>query len=203
MIRIYSDDKIISLTSAAIPHKAGQSVICTQVSSSAEMALAYKELAHQAELKEICFFNTDVDSLLGWFSGIFQIVEAAGGLVKNSKGEYLFILRNGKWDLPKGKIDKGEDTESAALREVEEECGIKGLSLRKKLLVTYHIYQLAGNKILKPTHWFLMDCTDNNLPKPQTEEGITEVRWLAPRDLKLVTANTYASILEVLKHIRD
>ena len=95
-------------------------------------------------------------------------------MVINPNKKVLFIYRNNVWDLPKGHIEKNESTESAAVREVEEECGIENSTIIQKLIITYHIYFLDGIK-LKETHWFLMHSDDSNNLIPQLEEGITEV----------------------------
>ena len=89
------------------------------------------------------------------------LIKAAGGLVKNLNGEYLFIYRNDKWDLPKGKVEKNERVKEAAVREVEEECGIKVDKLGDKICKTYHVYINKGDVVLKKTHWFDMKCIGN------------------------------------------
>jgi mutator protein MutT len=127
------------------------------------------------------------------------IIQAAGGLVENEKGEILFIFRRGKWDLPKGKLDPGETLESCALREVKEETGIDQLELKKFLLVTKHEYEESGLFILKETHWWLIKTNSRQPLIPQTEEDITGVKWMSPPDFKIVQQNTYPSILEVLR----
>ena len=74
------------------------------------------------------------------FKEQFKTIEAAGGLVK--KGDKtLLIYRLKKWDLPKGKLEKGETIPEGALREVEEECGIK-VSLGQKICTTRHTYSM-------------------------------------------------------------
>jgi len=127
------------------------------------------------------------------------IIKASGGLVMNAKGEYLFIFRNKKWDLPKGKVEKGEGMKEAGLREVEEECGVKILSNDKRLCKTYHVYEMSSKLVLKRTNWYSM--TVKGVPKliPQKEEGITRAEWLTSSDLKPVLKNTYPSIVDVLK----
>ena len=130
-------------------------------------------------------------------SGI-RIIEAAGGLVKNEEGKYLFIKRNGRWDLPKGKLEENEKKRDAAVREVEEECGIRVKRLEEKMLKTYHVYELKGKPVLKVSHWYAMRSKANQKLVPQIEEGITEVKWLAPKDWNRVRANTYPSIIDVL-----
>jgi|GEM_PF-1922622 len=127
------------------------------------------------------------------------LIRAGGGLVENEKGEVLFMFRRGKWDLPKGKLDPGETLESCALREVREETGVSQLELIKFLLITEHEYEERGLFILKETHWYLMKTTSHQSLIPQTEEDISELRWLGPTDFKTIQQNTYPAILEVLR----
>lgn len=136
------------------------------------------------------------------FVPAFKSIQAAGGVVIRDQ-QLLFIHRNEKWDLPKGKIDKGETVEDAALREVNEECGIKGHSIVKKLPATYHIYQSPDKKskgkwILKETFWFEMNYFNNENGRPQTEENITQVKWFEKSGLDEVLANTYENLKQVI-----
>ncbi|EAQ40940.2 NUDIX hydrolase [Polaribacter sp. MED152] len=132
---------------------------------------------------------------LDWqiFTKNLKVIPAAGGLVVNNQQSVLFIFRNGTWDLPKGWIEKGESKELAAVREVEEECGITNLSILKPLATTYHIYKHKGLK-LKETHWFLMHSNDASPLTPQLEEGITKVVFLNTIEIKKTLSNTYANI---------
>jgi 8-oxo-dGTP pyrophosphatase MutT (NUDIX family) len=109
------------------------------------------------------------------------------------------MFRRGKWDLPKGKLDNGESLEDCALREVTEETGVGGLTLQKFLLVTEHTYEERGVPILKETHWWLMSTKGRQPLIPQTEEDITELRWIGASDLGIILQNTYPGIIEVLK----
>lgn len=201
MIKIFSPNKIIYLINSRSVAKTDKNATLADISSKDEMRLMYAELVNKKDLQEIYFFNPDPELLFRYFSDQFKIIEAAGGLVRNQKNEFLFIFRNGKWDLPKGKIEKGEKIKTAAVREVEEECGIGELTIIKEITSTYHIYFINETAILKRTYWFEMTCGDDSKLIPQTEEGITEVKWIATKDLKQVYENTYESILEVLKEI--
>jgi 8-oxo-dGTP pyrophosphatase MutT (NUDIX family) len=127
------------------------------------------------------------------------LIKAGGGLVINKNGEILFMFRRGKWDLPKGKLDPGESLESCAKREVIEETGVSQLELVRFLLITEHEYKERGDLILKETHWWLMKTNGNQPLIPQTEEDITELKWIEPPDLKMVQQNTYPGILDVLR----
>lgn len=153
--------------------------------------------------KEYVILHNDPHLL--WNSIKNQLVEipAAGGLVMNSEKSFLFIKRLGVWDLPKGKIEKKETPENAAVREVEEECGVSGLKIIKQLDSTFHIYRSPylkspHNLVLKETKWFLMSCENHQSMVPQTEENIEEVRWFTIDELDIVRANTYSSIRDFL-----
>ena len=128
----------------------------------------------------------------------FRIAKAAGGLVVKD-GMILMIYRLGKWDLPKGKLKKDEDPEQGALREVEEETNVQ-LALGEKLPSTWHSYAYNGNKILKKTNWYIMQCLDDSLMKPQAEEYIEEVRWMQPQEALKALDESYASIALVVRH---
>ena len=142
----------------------------------------------------------DYENAFVTFQQFFTIIEAAGGIVQNENKEQLFIYRLKKWDLPKGKIEKGENIEEAAIREIEEECGVDQLIINKPLADTYHLYQLKGEIIFKKTYWFAMTTSFTGQLVPQLEEDITAVEWLTPSQIKdKVLGNTYASIAALLK----
>lgn len=128
-------------------------------------------------------------------------IKAAGGIVKNESNQCLFIFRNGKWDLPKGKIEEDENSRAAAIREVEEECGINIDALGEKIGNTYHTYEMDGARIIKKTAWYWMKSSKKRKLVPQLEEGISDVRWLAKKDLTLVRENTYPLIKDLLSLI--
>ena len=136
----------------------------------------------------------------GWdaFKQNFQFIEAAGGLVKNADGQTLLIHRLDKWDLPKGKLEKGESPREAAKREVEEECNIDSLTIINELADSYHIYKMDGTLVLKRTYWFLMSTTSQKDLIPQTEEGIKEVRWMEDAEVAKAALNTYPSLKDLL-----
>ncbi len=138
-------------------------------------------------------YSEDLEELWFDFKNHFKIIEAAGGIVKNSKNEFLFIHRLGRWDLPKGKIEKGEDPETAAIREIEEECSIHGLVLNRFITTTYHIYY-QKTYILKLTHWYDVSYIGEEQPKPQTEEGIEKVEWVKESEYEKLLVNSYPNI---------
>ena len=143
----------------------------------------------------VVYFSESPDESWKRFISKYILIEAAGGLVKNKEGKFLFIFRNGKWDLPKGKAEYDETPEMTPLREVEEECGLNNLKIEKVLTKTFHTYKEKGKLILKKTHWYLMTIDEDQKLIPQTEEGITEVKWVAENRIEReVLVNTYASI---------
>ncbi len=122
----------------------------------------------------------------------FKIVMAAGGIVR--KGDKILLIRRlKKWDLPKGKLDDGESMPGAAVREVEEECGIK-VKLGDKICNSWHTYSMNGKNILKKTSWYSMQCEDDSNMTPQLEENIEDVKWLKTRDLFHALKDSYQSI---------
>ena len=120
--------------------------------------------------------------------------KAGGGLVYNKNGDVLFIFRGGKWDLPKGGIEKGEEIEETAIREVEDETGVTGLRITKKLQKTYHVFKRNGSYKLKICHWFEMQTDFEGIPQGQLEEGIEKVEWKNPQQIKEALTNSYENI---------
>ena len=155
---------------------------------------------HLRRINSLYIFHSNLDELRDSFRRCFTELFAAGGLVKNEKGEILMIFRRGKWDLPKGKLDKKETFEEAALREVEEECGIGNLRIVRPLISTYHTYEYKDTLALKKTSWFEMQYSGSAKPKPQTEEDITEVKWVKESDISKYLDNTYPAIKDVMTY---
>ena len=132
------------------------------------------------------------------FCSKYNIIQAAGGVVFNDYNQLLMIFRNGKWDLPKGKLENFESVEQAAIREVEEECGVSNLKIDIRLDETYHIYTLQDKDILKKTYWFKMYC-DNQFLIPQMEEGISKACWVPKDEIVEKLSNSYANIKDLLE----
>ena len=133
------------------------------------------DLLENTSCPEMNVYGENIEEIWEDFTHMFKVIEAAGGVVKNQNGEILFIYRIGKWDLPKGKIEKGESLEQAALREIEEETGLKELVLEEFLNNTFHLYtERNGEKILKTTYWFRINYVGNAAPTPHTDEGISK-----------------------------
>ena len=146
-------------------------------------------------------YGEEIEEIWEDFTHMFRVVEAAGGIVSNKEGKILFIHRLGKWDLPKGKIEKDESLEQAALREVEEETALQELILEEFVNNTFHVYkERNGDRILKTTYWFKMSYVGKKDPVPQTEEGITEVSWKNQDEIQQeVFPKTFQNIRLILK----
>ena len=148
----------------------------------------------QNKIQKAYLYYPDEKAILKKLKEKIPVCKAGGGLVYNKKGEVLFIFRNGKWDLPKGGIEKNEEIEYTALREVEEETGVNGLLITNKLQKTYHVFKRNGKYKLKVTHWFEMQSTFEGELIPQANEGIEKVAWLNPEQIKEALKNSYENI---------
>ena len=152
------------------------------------------KLLTKKKINSIGVFSNKFEIIINVFKKKFPEIIAAGGKVINNKSEILFIYRNKKWDLPKGKAEKNEIISETALREVKEETGIKNLSIVKPLEKTYHIFNRNGKNYLKTTYWFEMKSDYNGKFKPQKKEGITRVEWIGVENLSSILPKSYANI---------
>ena len=148
----------------------------------------------QNKIEKAFLYHPDEKLIMKTLKAKIPVVKAGGGLVYNAKGEVLFIFRNGKWDLPKGGTEKNETMEETAMREVEEETGVAGLSIVKKLPKTYHVFKRNGRYKLKQTYWFEMKTDFDGTPQGQIEEGIEKVAWINPKDISSILENSYENI---------
>jgi len=144
-------------------------------------------------------YGYDNEKMFQHLKNQFKYVEAAGGVVRNTEKKLLFIRRWNIWDLPKGKLDKGEEIEHCALREVEEETGVSGLHINGTLPPSFHFYFFKEKLILKKTFWFLMDTSYAGALKPQLEEDISEVSWLDAGQCRKAFSKTYRSLRDTLE----
>jgi 8-oxo-dGTP pyrophosphatase MutT (NUDIX family) len=179
-----------------------EKTISYENSTTLEIAL---DLLQNTSTSELNVFFEDLNLLWEEFNKLFRKIEAAGGIVNNASGEILFIKRLGKWDLPKGKMEKGESREESAIREIEEETGLRNVVLKDFINTTYHIYiERNGDRVLKYTHWFEMFFDGEDTSKPQIEEGITEVAW--KNDAKIteeVFPSTFKNIKLILSDFKE
>lgn len=200
-IKIYFDDKPVYLCNEISPElneilHHPDAVFIDEVSNA-----AIKSLLHEIVKEEFhagVLLSNDIDGLKKAFFKHFTSIEAAGGIVQNNKKEILFIFRLGKWDLPKGKVEKGESIADTAIREVEEETGVTHLSLKNKIGETYHTYNAFGKHFIKTTHWYFITCPSKQSVQPQTEENITEIKWVPATNMDAPLQNTYPSIRDIV-----
>jgi 8-oxo-dGTP pyrophosphatase MutT (NUDIX family) len=160
-----------------------------------------KTIIHEMEQPQVhagVFLHTNLEELKKALFKKFTVIQAAGGFVRNPDDEVLLIFRRGKWDLPKGKLDKGEKLEDCAVREVEEETGLKNITLAAPLLITYHTYHEGSKFVLKESHWYTMKVDGEQRLVPQTEEDIHEIKWVKVADIPIYVKNTFPSVVDVL-----
>ena len=162
------------------------------------IAEAVRTIETNGNISRLYILCSDIEDTYNRLRTRFTEIDAAGGLVRDSNGQYLLILRNGIWDLPKGKREKGEDVAQTAIREVIEETGIPAPEEGQLICVTDHTYRRDGQFVLKHTHWYAMRLTQPCSTKPQTEEGITQTAWIPAAELPGYAEQTYPSIREVL-----
>jgi 8-oxo-dGTP pyrophosphatase MutT (NUDIX family) len=202
-IQIFFDYQIIYLSSIS-PNEIkniDNDYIQYAVDDEKDLEFAIKLLQqNKNQIIVLYLVNSNLEKLKKIFFTYFTFVIAAGGVVRNSKNEIVIIKRNNIWDLPKGHMKKGEEKTDCALREVEEECGIDDLKIVKYIETTYHIYQSKGVKYVKETHWYEMSSNFNRPFKPQTDEDITEVKWIKQEDISDYINHTYSSLISVFNH---
>ena len=198
---VYFGDKPILLcdkldqTISEYLHHSG-TIFIDQVSLNSIKSLEHEMI--KPDFFAAVIFDNDLQKLLQFFFEQFIVIQAAGGLVSNENGEILMIFRRGKWDLPKGKRDKGELISHCAIREVMEETGLADIHLGELITITYHAYNESGRHILKESHWYKMSAKSTEKLIPQLEEDINDIRWIGKNELQDYTSNTFMSILEVL-----
>ena len=146
------------------------------------------------KLEEAFIYHPNNEEILKKFTKKIPLVVAAGGVVTNKEGKVLFIYRNDKWDLPKGKLDRGESLEECAIREVIEETGVQDLVIENFLKTTYHVFKRNGKYKLKEVHWYAMKTSYDGKLKGEKKEGIVKVKWKGPQKIKLALENSYTNI---------
>ncbi|MBN2484839.1 MAG: NUDIX domain-containing protein [Bacteroidales bacterium] len=201
MYKVFFNDRAVFLTDdfrKNFQHRYGLFYKYRNKGDLEELIEFYAKLTR---INSLILFHYDIEELRDVFRSCFAHIDAAGGVVKNEKGEYLFIFRRGRWDLPKGKLDEGESYQQAALREVGEETGLQNLELCKPLLSTYHTYPFKGALALKKTYWFEMAYKGRGKPVPQTTEDIEEVRWFKPDELHIPFQNTYLLVKDLFIYL--
>lgn len=197
MYKVFFNQKPIFLTTELVPQTDRTPVLFIKFSSPENIIKALKSkktdclyLYHQME-----------DKLWMHFLRHFPIVEAAGGLVRHQDARFLFIYRNDKWDLPKGRIEKNEPIRIAAVREVEEETGVDGLEIVKPLIETFHVFNRNGKYKLKKTFWFEMKTASTVTLTPQLNEGIEQAIWVFEKEIPHKFENAYENIKQVYESL--
>ncbi len=189
MYTIFVGDKPIILTTKLEK----ETDFKTYLLKTVNIGKVIKTLAN-TDLKGVHLVHKKEGKLLKKFLGLLPNVIAGGGKAYNAKNEILFIYRNDKWDLPKGKAEGKETIEETALREVEEETGVTDLKIVKPLPTTYHIFKRHGKHRIKVTYWFEMKTDFEGKLQPQENEGITKVEWLDAEASQKALENSYANI---------
>ena len=189
MYKVFVNDKPLFLTNQIFKETDFQLFLLESVDFK-QLIVKY----FQNKIQKAYLYHPDEKEIMKVLKTKIPVNKAGGGLVYNKNGEVLFIFRNGKWDLPKGGTNKGEEIEDTAMREVEEETGVNDLSISKKLQKTYHIFKRNGVYKLKITHWFEMHSTFDGITIGQAEEGIEKVEWKNPEQIKEALKNSYENI---------
>lgn len=189
MYKIFVGDKPIVLTSVVEKETNFKNYSIDTV----KVGKVIKKL-NTTKLEEVHLIHKNAEKLLKKFLKKLPNVVAGGGKVYNDHNEILFIYRNDKWDLPKGKVEGVESIEKTALREVMEETGVAGLEIVKPLETTYHIFKRNGKNRIKVTYWFEMKTSFTGVLNAQEEEGITKVAWLNSEQVEEALKNSYANI---------
>lgn len=196
MYKVFLGEKSIMISRKAVDVDAKNTRVII-FKSAEDLHKEYIRFARSLHLKKLIVIGNEERA---WrvFRSLFAYIEAAGGVVKNEKGNLLMIYRNKRWDLPKGKMEKDERPDQTALREVEEECGLKNLKIIRKLMLTHHIFHQDKNQWIKRTYWYEMSCKDTSRPKPQAEEGILKAEWMSKNEVQKIRNKIYPSLQEVL-----
>lgn len=215
LIKIYFDDKPVFLADqklAELETYARPGVRWMENAGTQHLPKLIEEIQTPA-LEAAVLISKNPKDLLDGFKKQLHLVQAGGGLIHIDRSEVLLIFRRGKWDLPKGKLDEGEDLEQCALREIEEETGLKHLRSEGLLYVTYHTYHHTGKRslkvkhVLKETYWYLVEGDRNDALMPQTDEDIEKCEWVKISDLAPYLENAHTSLIDVvaagMKELKD
>ena len=197
MYKVFFNQKPIFLTTELVLQTDRTPVLFIKFSSPENIVKALKSKKTDC----LYLYHQKEDKLWMHFLRHFPIVEAAGGLVRHQDGCFLFIYRNDKWDLPKGRIEKNEPIRIAAVREVEEETGVDGLEIVKPLIETFHVFNRNGKYKLKKTFWFEMKTTSTVTLTPQLNEGIEQAIWIFEKEIPHKFENAYENIKQVYESL--
>ena len=197
MYKVFFNQKPIILSTEIIKNDDSCPLFYIKFSVAEKIISALKKKS----ISSVILYHPKKEKLIMHLNKLFPIVEAAGGLVINQLNQFLFIYRNKKWDLPKGRIRKSELIIDAAVREVEEETSVKDLIVKKPLPITYHIFKRNTKYKLKKTYWHLMKTSYNGKLVPQLTEGIERAVWKDKDEIQSVMKNVYINIEGLIKEI--
>jgi 8-oxo-dGTP pyrophosphatase MutT (NUDIX family) len=203
MCKIYFENRVAILTNKLSKKKIkGEKGLFYAYKDGEELGEIIHLFDNFNKIDRITIYHGDIKKLKTAFFSCFKKIDAAGGIVFNKHNQVLFIKRHGKWDLPKGKVEKGEKIEDAATREVREECGISPLKIVHALGSTFHTYNQNGSHLLKETRWYKMNYYhDPGLVQPQVAENITEVKWIDKDSMWTLFDNSFSSLAGILQKI--
>lgn len=200
--KIYINNKPLIITNIAeqyiTQHPIAAGYLFLSGAFSRNLKMAQKHLEKGLSLGAI-IEDISTEALEKMLYTAYKPIEAGGGVVSNEDGDVLMIFRRGKWDLPKGKKDEGENLEQCAQREVMEETGLQQLKIKKKIGETLHVYTQGVRDLLKLTHWYTMTASKSFPLEPQKEENILEAKWIPEKKLGLYMHQSYDAIKEVLQ----
>ena len=196
--KIFYNDRVVVLTDKITKSFEKNEGLFYKYQKNEELSELLDAFGNFTHLQTLYILHENTDELFNKVKAEFTIVEAAGGIIKRKDGKLLAIFRRGKWDLPKGKVEKGEFYEQTALREVQEECGLSNIKIGKRLSDTYHTYTEKGKSILKRTIWYEMQLIGNEEPVPQQEEEITDFMWFDYQSVNEIMKNTFESLKDTI-----
>ncbi|MBT3443916.1 MAG: NUDIX domain-containing protein [Flavobacteriaceae bacterium] len=197
MYKVFFNRKFVILTTKIVEHHDEAPLFYLKYINQDQIISALKS----KKVEGIYLYHPKEEKLWKHMMKRFPLIEAAGGLVKHHNGKILFIYRNKKWDLPKGRIEKKEMLIDGAVREVMEETGVKDLIVKKNLTHTFHIFSRNGHYKLKKTYWYLMTTSYDGILAPQLDEGIALAAWKKKKEIPQLMQNAYENIKLLLKEI--
>ena len=191
MYKVFFNQKPIILTTSFVEQTLDTPVFFLKFAHKKSIVAALKS----KKVKQLYLYHPKEEKMWQLFYALFKVIEAAGGVVQQRESKkFLFIYRNNKWDIPKGRIEEGESVQKAAIREVEEETGVQDLVIKRPLITTLHMFHRNGKYRLKKTFWYAMETDFTAALSPQLEEGIQKAVWVDKIEVPTLFQNAYANI---------
>jgi 8-oxo-dGTP pyrophosphatase MutT (NUDIX family) len=201
MYKIFFYDRMLGICNNWLLCSNQENAIIYKVIKKKGIKTIIRQFQQNQAMQELWLFTEEPDKIMDEVKTLFTVIEAAGGLVRNINNELLLIFRHDHWDLPKGKQESDETLPETALREVTEECGIAPLTLLDFYDCSYHIYEEAGDTILKKTYWYTMQYAGNTPLIPQEIEGIKQARWVSTTELPSYLPEMFLSMADLLRPV--